>query len=140
MICPAPPQQGPNPSQQLGERKRLHKIIIGTAIQAEDAIFDRVPCGKHQDRCFETAFPERSQDFDTVTARKHSIQYDQVEGLCIDQEEAFLPCVRDRHFIPLCFQALLQRSCNFSFVLDNENAHTHLLYSARRCSASLNIL
>jgi hypothetical protein len=44
-----------------------------------------------------------------------------------DQKEAFLACVGDRHLVRLCFQTLLQRSCNLSFIFDNENTHALLL-------------
>ncbi|KAG0997743.1 hypothetical protein G6F26_014321 [Rhizopus arrhizus] len=45
-----PPQQRPQPCQQLLERKRLAEIVVGAAVEARHAVGELAACGQHQHR------------------------------------------------------------------------------------------
>src|SRR5438093_4042515 len=64
-------QQRADTCEQLGKRERLHQIVVGAQIEAEDSILDRVASGQHEYGRLETSLSEGLQDLETAAAGKH---------------------------------------------------------------------
>ena len=48
--------QGVDTGNQLGEVERLDEVVVGTAVEARDAVRRSVAGGEHEDRCAVAAF------------------------------------------------------------------------------------
>jgi hypothetical protein len=64
--------------QELRERKRLDRVVIGTELQPLDAIVNGVACRQEQDRRGDLPPPQFADDAPTVTPRKQYIEIDQI--------------------------------------------------------------
>src|ERR1700722_759649 len=50
LLSAAPPEQGPQPGQQLGEREWFDQVIVGAGIETLDPVVHGVPGRQHEDR------------------------------------------------------------------------------------------
>ncbi len=68
-----PPDQRVHARQQLGERERLHEIVVAADLESGDAIVDRLPRAEDQHRRADAALAQRADHADTVHRREHQI-------------------------------------------------------------------
>src|SRR5437660_4986930 len=72
-------KEGADSSKQFGEREGLHEIVVGTEVQAEDSIVDRVAGRQNEHRRLEAPSSKGFQDFQPISTGKHQIQKHQIE-------------------------------------------------------------
>src|SRR3712207_2024395 len=76
----APPaQMGPNAAHQLRRAERLGDVIVDAHLEPYDDACLALVCREHDDR-YAARPPDLLADGDTVDARQHYVQYDEVEG------------------------------------------------------------
>jgi len=71
-------QQCADPSQQLRERKGLHKVVISTQLQAFNAIIYAITGREKEDRHVFPRCPDLAQDLPAIEPRHHYVQDQQV--------------------------------------------------------------
>src|SRR5665647_1919970 len=75
-----PPQQRPQPRQQLLEGERLHEVVVGAAVEAGHLVVGRVPRREHQHRDGQAPAPQLTAQSEAVDARQHHVEHEQVVG------------------------------------------------------------
>ena len=132
------PQQGLGARDQLGHRKRLHEIVVGTGIEAADAILDRVARGQHQDRRPIAARPQFAKQFEAVAVRQSEIDDRRVVGGHRERRPRVAAEAHDIHGESCARQARFDELGDPRFVFDNQQAHerNRLLSQLGRCNSN----
>ena len=92
MLSPRrPPHQRAEAREQLGERERLHEVVVRAAVEAEDPIVDGITRGQNQHRCVHAALPQRAEDLDAISARQLQVQDDRIETFAVDEKNPSSP-------------------------------------------------
>ena len=107
--------------------KWLGEIIVCTGIKTRYLVHDRISRGQHDDRHI-TLLADSSKHLQTVESRKHHIQHHEVEAT----GQSFVqPCSSIKYLlrlVSLVQQLQLHKSCNFLFILHNENLLCHIFF------------
>src|SRR5258707_457650 len=83
-------EEGSNARQKLREGKGFNQVIVTTLVESPHTIFDCISSGQDENRRLQSTFSQCGQHLQTITSRKHQIQNDEVELLCINKKESFL--------------------------------------------------
>ncbi len=75
------------PRQQLTEVKGLGEVIVGTGVEAGDAVLDRVECGEHQDRHAVAARADGAADIHAGHAGQQHVEDDRVPRTLLGEAE-----------------------------------------------------
>jgi len=119
-------QQDKEACHQLGECKRLDQVVVRSALQAPNPVFDLRPGRQHQDRRL-LGLPQGRQHGKTVDARQHGVENDDVVGLFDRQMKPVDAVVHHVDHKTLFGQALLEIAGQFDFVFDQEQFHAVIL-------------
>ena len=117
----AAPQQGPDPGQQLLALEGLDQVIIGTAVEAGDAVLGLGAGGQHQNR-YVAIGAKLLADLDTVEPRQAEIEDDKVWDEAGGDVERIYSVRRGPHLIALIAQRAAQDIGDVGVILDHENA------------------
>ena len=126
LIGPTAAHEGPDAGQKFREGKRLHEVVVRTAVEPEHPVLDRIPGRQNENRRAEAASPQGRQDLDAVAAGKHQVEHDQIECLGVHTKEAVLARCRDDDLVVFRLEAFLQSPCYLGFVFDDEDPHEKL--------------
>ena len=113
------PEQRPDAGQELREREGFHKVIVGTFIEPFDSVLDCIASGEDENWSLQSAFSQSGQHLKPVTARKHEIQKDKVEFLCVNQEESLFSAWRNDNFVLFALQSFSESASHLCFIFDN---------------------
>ena len=97
--------------------ERMHKAL--------DAVCDRILCSQDQDRDWSTS-PQPAADFDTVNARQHQIQNDQVGWIIAGQHQTGLPIGSRVDLVAFVSQTAAQKTQDRLVIFDDQYACTHI--------------
>ena len=75
-----PAQQRPQPRLQLGERERLHQVVVGAGVEAVDPVGDRVARGQHQHRGAIAGGSHPPADLEPVDPGHRDVEHGRVDG------------------------------------------------------------
>jgi hypothetical protein len=67
--------------KELAKFEWFSKVIVGTVIEAGNAVVDAVARGKHQYRHFQSGPAKLAANFKAAESREHDVQDDQVVGI-----------------------------------------------------------
>ena len=119
-----PAQEGADASEQLIEIEGLDEIVVGPGVEPGDAVRDGVARGQHQDRQAPAGAllgrAKASGDLDTVEARQHEIEDEQVGRRVANGIEGAAPIVEDFDVVPLENQAPAHKAGNGGLVFDQQ--------------------
>src|SRR6185369_68777 len=120
-----PPKQGVHPGEQLGERKGLHEIIVGSGFKALDPIADGRERREHQDRRVDLRGANGLQNRNSVQNRKHSVENDEVETSVRGAKQSVLAvrCLLDA--MPFLRQAFRQIGRSLAIVFNEQDLAAH---------------
>ena len=115
--------QRPQPGEQLGERERLHQVVVGAFVEAPHPVLDRIARGQHQHG---RPHPVRAQPparLEAVHARQHHVEdHRVVVGRAGDPDRVLSAlCDVGRH--PFLTQAASHQAGHLDIVLDDQNPH-----------------
>ena len=137
----AAPQQRFDPRDELARRKRLADVVVGTHLQADDAI-DLFRAGGHHDHGNRAPFtPQRSQDLKSVQAGQADIEQQQVGHVARRSQRSKTVGYGERSE-SLAFQVVEEQFSNRRIVFGNRDGRAggHIRPSAHgwaRCATSL---
>ena len=63
---------------QLGQRERLHQIVVGAAVESLDAVANGLARGQHQDRRPHAALAQAPAGLEAGEAGQHDVEHDRV--------------------------------------------------------------
>ena len=66
------------PRDELGERERLDEVVVGAAVEAGDAVLDRVARGEHEHGRPDAVVAQAAADLEAVDAGQHHVEHDRV--------------------------------------------------------------
>lgn len=81
------------------ERERLDEVVIGTRVEAGDAVVDRVSCGQHQDRQVVTISTQAPSNSETVRSWHPRVEHDGVGTVIDDGAERIESIGRERDVV-----------------------------------------
>ena len=113
----------------LRKREGLHQVVVGSAIQPGNPIFQRVTRRKDEHRSLDASLAQGPQNLKPIAAGKHQVQKNDVERLRIQPKEGALTSALDHHVVPLPLETLSQGIGNFLFVFDNKHTHQAVSWS-----------
>jgi hypothetical protein len=74
------PQQRLDARQQLGERERLHEVVVAAGAQALDSVVDRAQRAQHQHRRGDSVLAQRLHHREAVHVGQHAVDDQQVRA------------------------------------------------------------
>ena len=84
-------EHGAQARRELGQRERLHHVVVGSAVEPGDTVFDRILRRQNQDGKRRLSGPDVTEDLKPRAARQH-----QVENHCVVIDRAGLLAGRAR--------------------------------------------
>ncbi len=121
-----PPQQRLEPRQKLGERERLHQIVVAAGAQALDAIVDRAQCAQDEGRGPHLGRAQGGDHGEPVHARQHAVDDERVIAAVGRHEETVAPFRGVIDDIAAFAKSFDDIGGGFAVVLDDENFHKTL--------------
>jgi hypothetical protein len=115
------PTQRLNACRQLSKRKRLGEIIIGTQLEAADAVVEPVARGEHENRRGDPTISRQPAEIEPAAARKHEIENDDIVRAEEQALATLLEVARAHAFHPLLAEPPNQNTGEPFIVFDDEN-------------------
>ena len=119
---PAAPERA-QPRHELGERERLDEVVVGAAVEAGDAVLDRVARGEHEHGRPDAVVAQPAADLEAVDAGQHHVEHDRVVGGGARHPQRVLALDGDVGEHPLVAQAAADQGGQLDLVLDDQHAH-----------------
>jgi hypothetical protein len=113
----ASPQKRTNASAELGKGKWLDEIVVRTGIETRYAVLHRVSGREKQHLGRNGLASQSTQDFQSVTARQHHVEEDQIERLAAGQEKAFFARASEKNVISFREQTVAQAGAHLRLSL-----------------------
>ena len=120
---PPAPDERSNPGQQLGEGERLDQIIVGSAVEADHPILERIARRQDEHRRVDAALPQRAENLQPIASGQHEVEQNDVETLRCDTEERSFARVLDDRLVSFTLEPLAQSAGHFLFVFHDQDAH-----------------
>ena len=117
-----PPQQRLDAGQQLHRLERLHQIVVGAELQADDAVHDLTARGEHQDGRGDPALAQRAAYIEAVALRQHDVEHHEIEGARERARQAQLAVARGFDVVALRCQPIAQRELQAGLVFHEQHA------------------
>jgi hypothetical protein len=116
-------QQCSNAGPEFRKCECFDQVVVGTGIEPEYPVFDRVFGRQQENRQLHPLSPQRLEDFNSIATGKHDVQNNQVEYVGAGMEEPFLAGLREDNLIALRLKAFLERARDLGFVFDYQDLH-----------------
>ena len=87
------PRKCSDPGHHLTQREGLHQVVVGTRLQAQHAVVERVAGGQHQDRDAHALTPETAADLEAIDSWQHQVEQDDVIRDRLGSDERFLAVI-----------------------------------------------
>ena len=135
---PPPAQHGAHPRDQLGEQERLDDVVVGAAVEAVQAVGERV-AGGEQDQPRVAALAHHAEQTEAVAAGQHDVEDDEVGPEPVEQLLEPLAVAAPERAEARVLERLDDRLADRRLVLDDEHARrrapgaTHTRILAPRC-------
>ena len=115
-----PPQQRPDPRQQLLALERLDQVVVGAAVEPADPVLGLGSRRQHQDRHVAVG-AQPPADLDPVHARQPEVEHDQVRNEARGGVERLDPVAGSPHLVALVAQRAPQDVGDLLVVLDDQH-------------------
>ena len=126
----APAKQRAHPREKLVVGERLDEIVVGTGVQAGDAVGDGVAGGQHQDRDVRSG-AQPPAHLDAVDARQHHVEDDEVGWLVARFDERVGTVGHDVDRVALVRERAPERRSEASIVVHHQDpsarAHARMM-------------
>ena len=95
------PGQSADPCEQLLEGERLGEVVVGSRVEADDAIVHGVACRQHQHRRPDLLPAQAAADLEAVRPRQHHVEDDRVVRDGARHPQRLLTAIGDVRRVPL---------------------------------------
>ena len=130
MLVSGAAQQRADAGQQLVERERLDEVVVGTGVEAGDAIGDAVAGGQQQDRQARLGRAQTAADLQSVDTGQHDINDDEIGQLAEGFVERLFAGFGEIDLVAGEDQAASHHGENLGVVVDDEHFVGHITPSA----------
>ena len=113
----------PQSGEQLGERERLHEIVVRPGVQSGDAILDTVARGQHEHGCPHASLAEPLANLDAVQSGKHEIEDDRVVRDCARHAQRTVAGSLDVDGVPVLDEPACEEAGHLQLVLGDQDSH-----------------
>ena len=113
-------QQGAHAGDELTGREGLDEVVVGTKLQADDAVLDLALGGEHDDGHV-GGVADGAADALARQLGEHEVQDDEVEAVLLELLEGRLPVADTADPIALTLEVGRDRVANGLLVLDQQN-------------------
>lgn len=119
----ASPDQRSDPGGELAETERFCEVVVGTDVQAADAIVHGVARGEHEHRRPAIGGAQPPAHLETVDLREHHVQDDCAVGELTAMPDRVRTVHGDVDGVALLLQATLEQRGHPLLVLNHQNPH-----------------
>ena len=95
-------RQGAHARQQFGQHKRLHQVVVCAAVQATQALFQRIAGAEDQHRQAGCAQP--GQQIEAIAVRQAQVQQHQFAAVVLDAARRIFQAAHPHHLHALVAQ------------------------------------
>ena len=120
------PRDGPDPRHELAQAERLDEVVVGSELEADDAV-DLLAARRDDDDRHVAARPQLTADGEAVDVRQPEVEQHEVGRLC---GEGIRPGRDADDVEPLAPQALGERHGDRIVVLDEQDVHHRRIVAA----------
>ena len=119
-----PPEQGPDPGDELTQAERLRHVVVGAELEADDLVDLRVLGGEHEDR--DRGFgPDDPADLDAGQLGEHQVEHDEVGPIGPEADQGLAAIRRGDDREPLRLEAVGEGLAKRRLVVDDEDRACH---------------
>jgi hypothetical protein len=109
--------------EEFLEGERLGEVVVGSGVEATDAILNAVEGGEKEDGCVDTVAPESAADFEAVDRGEHDVEDDDVVAAVHRHLEAFLAVVGEVYGVSFLFEDTADKLGEAALVFNEEGVH-----------------
>ncbi len=111
------------PREKLAKLEGLREVVVGSMIEAGNAILDGVASRQHQDGYAMPSLAETPANLKTVHAGDHNVENDEVVGVDVGLVESVLAGGRGVYGVGLFAQTPYDEALDAWIVLDQQDSH-----------------
>ena len=119
-----PPEEGPDPGDQLAQAERLGHVVVGPELEPDDLVDLRVLGRQHEDRDRRLG-PDDPADLDPGQLGEHQVEHDEVGPIGPEAGERLAAVGRGDDREPLRLEAVGERLAQGRLVVDDEDRACH---------------
>ncbi len=116
-------QQRPQAREELLEVVRLREVVVGTCVEALDAIPDRVAGGEQEDRDAVPLPPQPAGHVEAVEPGHHHVEHDGVGRARVHSRQRRVSVGRQRYLVAVQLQRTLERLAHRTVVVCHQHEH-----------------
>ncbi|CEJ86518.1 hypothetical protein HYPGJ_30522 [Hyphomicrobium sp. GJ21] len=120
-----PSQDGAHAGENLAEVERLRDVIVGSDLEADNAVDGVAFAGDHHDRDIVLG-PDFAGEGESIFLPKGQIQRDEADDTLIQRGARRCGIGCFGHGIPFALEARPQQTPNFGFVVNNQDFRCHV--------------
>ena len=120
-------QQRAQPGEQLFEVEGLDEVVVGSRVEARDAVGDRVARGENQDGYVVAVRAQSAAGLEATDARHHHVEHQRVGPLGAQPIERLTTVGSHVDVVAVEGQRAAQRLAHGPVVVDHEDAHPAIL-------------
>ncbi len=110
-----------NAGQQFAWVEGLAQVVVGTDFQANDAVHVLTFGGQHDDGCAVAVGAQAAADRQTVLARHHQIEHDQIDRIALQHPVERLAVFGQDDFEAFLHQVAAQQVADSDVVVQHQN-------------------
>ena len=112
-----------NARNQLGKGEWLDEVVVGAAVEAGDAVLERVARGQYQNGRLQSAGTNRAQNLQAVPPGETEIEKHGIERFGVDPKERRFARAFHDHVVLFSLEPLAQSVGDLLLVLDDQDSH-----------------
>ncbi len=126
-------QDGLHAADELARRERLGHVVVGTELQAEDAV-DLVPSSRQHDDRHVGVLPDVAREVEAALAGQHHVEHQQLGVNLLEQEGRTCSVLGDVYFVALLLECVSDDLQDRVLIVDDEYARRRHASSHLRCA------
>jgi hypothetical protein len=118
-------QQGPESGEHLVDVEGFADVVVGSGVQAGDAVGALHARGEHQDRRMVALGTQDATDLEAVDARHHHVEHENVRRPAMGLRKCLHAIGDGRHLVPFKGQGAFQGVADGAVVLGEQHVVGH---------------
>ncbi len=127
-----PAQHRADPGQELAQREGLGDVVVGSKLEAADAVGFLSPRREHDDRHVDTFLPERATHVPPAHPGHHDVEQDEIGGAAQGERQRLLAVGGRRGLVALEAKIVLEAAHDLGLVVHDQDLGHHAPLRGRR--------